>query len=211
MRTYGELVDAIQDQLSRSDLTYKIPDWISMAEKALSRFIQLKDGELFTTGTLVPGQAWIDLPEGFKRAIHFEIQASTLVVLRVVNFAKRTDVLENTVDGVPQTVSYLGRRAYLAPAPAEANDYHLFYYGLPQPLSETNDTNDLLEMGPDVLMYEALIHSAPFIGDDERIVTWTALRNEGRETLKREYWDAQAGGGVLRIRPDFAPRDRFGV
>ena len=99
----------------------------------------------------------------------------------------------------------LRREGYLTALVADT--YHLFYYGKPRPLSEENPTNDLLDMGPDVLKYQALMYSAPYLGDDERLSTWAALYVSGAKSLKREYWDAHFAGGITRIRPDFAPGD----
>ena len=71
----------IADELARDDLEYKIPQWIQLAEASLARFLDMKDGEQFTTGVFVPDQAYIDFPVGFKSAIHIEIQLNQLRIL----------------------------------------------------------------------------------------------------------------------------------
>jgi hypothetical protein len=207
INTYAELVASIADELSRDDLTYKVPEWIQLAELSLARYIKLKDGEYLTTSATVADQAWVQMPVGFKEARHVELQTDPLRILSLVSMNKRSDVLQNDTSGVPRAYSWVGRKLYLAPVPTTVISFLLYYYGLPAPLSEQNPFNDLLEMGADILKYQALYYSAPFLGEDERIGTWKDLYTEGRETLKREYARGKMGGGIMRIRPDFAPRD----
>ena len=207
IRNYNELVQSIANEIVRSDLHAQIPEWIQLAEYSLNRFMNVDDAEQFTTGVFVVDQDYIDMPMGFKRALHIEIQTSPLRVPSIVSLDKRSDVLENDLSGLPRTISWVGRRAYLAPVPKTAETYHLFYVGLPIPLSQENQTNDLLEIGADVLKYSALMYSAPFLGEDERLGTWRAIIDRDKIDLKKEYWNTQASGGVLRIRPDFAPYD----
>jgi len=209
INNYSELVDSIAEELARDDLASNIPEWIQLAESALSKFIRLLDGEQITTGNFTPAQDYIDLPAGFKEPIHFEWQYSSahIRVPEIVSWDKLTDVKNNDTTGKPRAICYLNRRCYMAPTPTSADAYTLVYYGKPVPLSEDNPTNDLLEMGPEVLKYMALIYSAPFLGDDERLMTWNALVAEGRVLLKKEYWSSKADGGRLRVRPDNIARD----
>lgn len=204
---YNELVTSIAKELEREDLLYMVPEWIQLAEASLGRFIKLIDGEQVTTGATVIDEATITFPIGFKRAEHIELQDDPLRVLNIVSWDKRSDVLINDLSGRPRTITYLGRVGYLAPVPKNVEAYTLFYYGKPPPLGEDQPSNDLLEMGPDVLKYEALKYSAPWLMDDERLLTWEALLTPARTLLKKEYWDSHAGGGILRVRPDFAPGD----
>jgi hypothetical protein len=204
---YNDLLEEITNEIVRPDLHTKAKQWVANAEKYLARELQLSDAEQLVSGSTVSGQAYIELPPGFKRPIHFEFQTSPLRVLNQVSWTKYSDVKENDVSGTPRTVTYHGNRAYIAPTPGSAIAYDLYYYGTPPPLSETNATNDLMNMGADVLFYKSLTYSAPYIGDDERIGTWNAFVADAIPGLKKEYWESQNGGGVMRIRPDVIPRD----
>ena len=205
---YAALVESISDELSRNDLYSKIPEWISMAELSLGRFVGLLDGEQVATGTLTAGATTFALPAGCKKVIHIELGAAPdLKILETVSWATFSAVKNNDTSGTPRAAAYIGRTAHLAPAVGEDTAYTLYYYGKPTPLSDENPTNDLLEMGADVLKYSALVFSAPYLGEDERISTWSALVAEGKATLKKEYWNAKAQSGVLRIRPDIVGGD----
>ncbi len=207
IENYNELIESIVDELERDDLVSKVPEWIALAEASLGRFVNLIDGEFVTTGTTVPDDPQLIFPVGFKKAVSIILNTNPLRALSIVDWTKRADVLINDLTGIPRAISFSGKIGYLAPVPATAIPYDLVYYGRPPRLSESNQTNDLLDMGPDVLKYEALKYSAPYLVEDERLMTWEAINTTARITLKREYWDSHVGGGILRVRPDFAPRD----
>lgn len=209
IESYDDLVSEIANTLSRNDLLDQVPSWVQTAEQYIIREARVPDGEYFTTGTFVVDQAYIDMPRGFKRPRHIEVQGSPLRILEHVDMTKRSDVLENDSGGtIPRSISYLGRRAWLAPVPKSAETYHLFYYGKPPPLGPDNPTSELLEHGVDALMYQALTYSAPFLGEDERIVSWQALAAAAVQSVKKDFWDGALGAGVIRQRPDFAPADQ---
>lgn len=208
IRNYNELVDSIADELVRSDLRHKIPEWINMAELSLARYIKMTDGEVTTTGTFTAGQNTFSLPDRCKEPIHFLIgTAPNHRVLEIVSWPALTAVLNNDTSGQPKAVAFIGKTGYLAPAASGNESYTLIYYGLPAYLSEENPTNELLEMGADVLKYHALAYSAPYLGEDERLNTWVAYYTRGQENLKREYWRGRTGGGVLRMRNDVVGGD----
>lgn len=207
IRNYQELVHSIAKELDRDDLSDQIPEWIQMAELSLGRYIGLADGEQEATGATVIDEAKIAFPEGFKRLIHLELQGSPLRVLNVVSWDKRSDVLENDRTGRPRVISYRGRVGYVAPAPSAVESYMIIYYGRAPYLGPKNETNDLLEMGADVLKYEALKYSAPYLDEDQRLILWESILTPSRKLLKNEYWESKVGGGILVVRPDFAPND----
>lgn len=208
--SYNDLVAEIAEELDRDDLSSTIPKWVARAETYLSKKVRLVDGEQTVTDNFVPSQDYIDLPAGFKRPIQFEIPVNSLVrQVNIVSWDKWSDVRSNISGNTyPLAAAYLGRRMYLAPTPKTANEYRLIYYGKPAPLA-TAGTNDLLEMGGDALYYTALVYSAPFLADDERLPVWINLRDDAVRDLKREYFNSHIDGGVDRIRPDFAPADRM--
>ena len=181
IKNYSELVERITKNISRRDLRAEIPSWIELGEAYAARKINLTDGEMVTTKNFVVDQETIAMPAGFKRPIHFEIQTPNLRKLNVVSWDKFSDVKDNDEGGqYPRVVTFLGKTAYFAPTPKTTDQLRIIYYGKPDPLSEENPTNDLLEMGPDAILYSALMYSAPFLGEDERrnlpmFCCWTGL------------------------------------
>jgi len=204
---YTELVESIADELARSDLYDVIPGWIKLAEVHICREANVPEGQYIFVGNLIPDQEYVELPYGIKRPIHVEIQSNPLRILEQVDWTKRSDVLQNDDGRLPRAYTILNTRLYLAPVPRGDEEYKFVYYGMPPPLSESNQTNTLLEQGPDALRYQALSYSAPFLGEDERVATWDALASRAIRSLKNEFWDRALGAGVMRIRPDFSSRD----
>ena len=54
------------------------------------------------------------------------------------------------------------------------------------PLSGANTANWLLEGHPDVYFYAALIHSAPYLDDDQRVSVWGALYGQIRDSINSD-------------------------
>lgn len=207
IRNYTELCDAVASEISRRDLKSSITNWVHMAEIFAYRYLKTADEEQYTTGNFIASQAYIQMPQGFKRPLHIEIQTATLRKLKVVTWDRRTDVLENDTSAYPRVITFLGRRGYLAPVPTTTDQYHLFYVGQPTPLSEENPVNDLLELGPDALLYGALMYAGSYLANAEQFQIWKAIRDEALSNLKREYADATLLGSGTRIRTDWAPGD----
>ena len=42
-------------------------------------------------------------------------------------------------------------------------------------MSDTNPTNEYLDVCPDLVLYASLAESAPFLMDDPRLATWDGL------------------------------------
>jgi hypothetical protein len=59
------------------------------------------------------------------------------------------------------------------------------YYKIPKVLSETNPSNEYLEVCPDLLLYASLVESAPFLMDDARLQTWEALYTRGLTSITK--------------------------
>ena len=53
-------------------------------------------------------------------------------------------------------------------------------------LSETNAVNWLLNDHPDVYFYATLLHSAPYLDDDQRISVWAGLYGQIRDSINSD-------------------------
>jgi len=66
-------------------------------------------------------------------------------------------------------------------------------------LSDSNTSNWLLDLAPDAYLYASLLESAPFLRDDERLQTWTALYGAAVNQLNKVS-ERGTHGGSLRMR-----------
>jgi len=77
----------------------------------------------------------------------------------------------------------------IVPTPTRDSPMEVTLYQRPLPLSSLNQVNWLIQYVPDLLLYAALIESAPYLKNDQRIQTWkdyylqslTAIKNENSE------------------------------
>ena len=207
IENYTELVQAIEDQMARNDIIDRIPRWIQLTELDIIRDCRIADSDQVITGTLSTTDPFINLPAGIIAPRHIEIQSTPLRTVTIVSLKKRSDVLENDVGNLPRVMTQVGNQLYFAPAPKTAEAYQLFYYGKPPPLSPSNPTNLLLDIGADLLFYGALKEGASWAGDLERKLEFMGEYVAKKESVKRAYFRQRTGGGVLRVRPDFAPGD----
>ena len=66
-------------------------------------------------------------------------------------------------------------------------------------LSDSAETNWLLTHHPDIYLYGALLHSAPFLQEDARAQTWAALYKSAVERVNDASSKSTASGSGLRL------------
>lgn len=74
----------------------------------------------------------------------------------------------------------------IVPTPDIAYPWEVNYYGLPNLLDATNQTNFWTNYAPETLLYRALCECEPFLKNDERLATWKAMYEEAVGALGQE-------------------------
>jgi len=213
MDTYEKLVESVGLWLGRNDLSDQIPSFIGLVEADLSRSLNLRAQETFKEGKFVANQDYLDVPDDLQIPRHLRIDTDPIRIVDIVSMDKFSGIRENATHSgqtKPLAATMVGDRLYLVPTPS-ADPYTLFYLARLKPLSATNSTNRILKDAPDCLLYGALMHSAPFIGDDQRAQLWGTFYTQAKEDYRRFEWRARTSGGPLRVRPDFSPADRHNI
>jgi hypothetical protein len=210
--TYEKLVELVASFLGRNDLNERIPDFIRLVEVDLSRSMNLRAQEEILTGNLVKDQDYLNMPDDLQVPRHFRIDSDPIRNVEIVSMDKFTSIKQAfSANKWPQGATMVGDRLYFSPTPGTDDPFTLFYLGRLKPLSSSNSTNRILKDAPDALLYGALMHSAPYIGDDERIALWGTYYTQAKATYKQFEWRARTGGGPLRVRPDVSVDDRHNV
>jgi hypothetical protein len=210
--TYEKLVELIASFLGRNDLNERIPDFIRLAEVDISRGMNLREQEVVLTGDFVENQDYLEMPDDLQVPRHLRINSNPIRNVSIVSMDKFTAIKQAYESNTwPMAATMVGTRLYLAPTPGTADPWTLFYLGRLKPLSSSNSTNLVLKDAPDALLYGALMHSAPYIGDDERVMLWGQYYTAAKETYKRFEWRARTGGGPLRVQPDSSVDDRHNI
>jgi hypothetical protein len=208
--TYEKLIELIANFLGRNDLNERIPDFIHLTEVDISRGLNLREQETSVEGTFTAGQDYIEMPEDLQLPRNLRIDTNPIrnvEILSMPSFNNARQRASNSGNPYPWAATMVGDRLMLAGTPGADDAYTLFYLGRLLPLSSSNSTNRILKDAPDALLYGSLMHSAPYIGDDQRIQLWGTLYSQGKEAYRRFEWRSRTSGGPLRIRPDNAIND----
>lgn len=198
--TYSELKSAVADFLNRQDLTSVIPTFVKFCEADINR--KLRHRKMLERATATLEAQYTALPDDFLEAKNVQLNSALPVQLRYVTL-DHADLLRSGIystSGEPKYYTIVGETIEVVPEPSTEYTIELAYYKKFTALSEDEDTNWLLTAHPDVYVYGTLVHSAPYLKDDERIPVWVGLYEKALGDLKVESDTAEYSGSVLQVR-----------
>jgi len=176
--TYTELKDAGSNWLGgRTDLTSRIPEFITLCEAKLNRLLfvpQMETRSTTTVDTAHTEPEFISLPSDFQTMRR--VRLSSVTGKPRLQFMTQTqlDDYRYSIDNVsdqPVYFTIMGDEIELAPTP-NANFTLEMVYRKKIPALASNSTNWLLTLAPDIYLYGMLLESAPYIKEDSRIAVW---------------------------------------
>lgn len=173
---YTNLQTSIASWLDRSDLVDMIPAFIDLTEAKIDRVLRRTVTRQTITITSESTNLGTTIAE--LRSIRLvTASAGQDVVLDIVTpeMLSETRARHRAVAGRPVAASVIGGNLIVAPAPDQAYTAEMVAYLGLVPLSSTNATNVVLTEAPDLYLYGALSHSAPFLQHDERLPMWISL------------------------------------
>ena len=170
--TYAELKTAIADFLNRDDLTSVIPSFIALAEQQMARDIRHWRQEKRIETTL--NERYENLPSDFIEAL--ELSTDNNRRLTLISTAEMQDRKEAT----------------------STSTLSMQYYARIPALSDSNTSNWVLSYAADAYLYGALLHSAPYLQEDQRSVVWAGLYQSAIDGLRRDN-DGGKYGGPLKM------------
>ena len=201
IETYAELKTAVASWLNRTDLTSQIPDFIRLAEQRIyygsdapyqSAPLRIPAMEANTTGSITAGT--IAFPTRFLEPISLAVTSGNTTWDMDYVTPKQYRLKSN--DACPPSF-YTYRNGAIYTAGTGAADYDLDYYESFALLSADADTNWILENSPGLLLYGALVESAPFLRDDDRVGSWFGMFKAALSAVNRS---ANRQGGTLVVR-----------
>jgi hypothetical protein len=195
--TYDNLKAEIAGWLRRSDLTATVPTFISLFEAQMNRALRAR--QMLTRTTLVVSSEYTTLPTDFLEVSSLR-NADTNAVLRSVS-AQTMDEARETYDrnsALPERYNIEGSSLRLSPVPSASSNLSLLYWAAIPVLSASNTTNWLLTRHPDAYLYGSLTQSAPYLRNDERLATWSALFGRAVDDINGE---GRRMGGALEPQP----------
>lgn len=181
--TYSDLKTAVADYLARTDLTSKIPDFITFAENRLRRDLRIRQMLKLVNATMTANDSTLSLPSDFleMRDIHLNTTPNYALEYLSPNIFYRNADATNT--GVPKRYTLLASDFQFAPIPDSAYNVRMLYYAAPAYLSDSNTSNVFLANCADALLYASLGEAEPYIMNDERLNTWAALYQRAIDTI----------------------------
>lgn len=195
LSTYSELQAAIADWLNRTDLTNQIKDFIKLAEARFNR--EVKVHEQIVRKTAVSRAQYIAVPSDWTGAENLQVGNTKLEYLTPT---RSDDYRAANVTGPVRYYTIIGNSIELLPTPTSDVTVEMAYYAEIPPLSDTNPTNWLLQKAPDIYYYGALCHAAPFLNDDQRLVTLASLTTTAIAALNDESAVNSHSGSTLIAR-----------
>lgn len=199
---YTDLQSAIADFLNRDDLTNVIPTFVEMAEAALNRDLRHWRNE---NRAVAPVAARYNaLPSDFVEPIRMELAGDKTKVSLISHYEMQM-LREANRDAAGKPVNYniTQGEIELYPTPDGTYQLEMYYYGkIPSLASAASGTNQILTNFPDAYLYGSLVHTAPYLGDDQRLQVWGAMYQNIIETINTQSERAKQGavGRRMKIR-----------
>ena len=182
--SYDNLKTNIADYLARNDLNDKIPMFVALAEKRLNRDLRLRQTLQQSTYTLDSGFQ-VPTPSDFLEMKDIHIDANPIINLNFKTVSQFYRLANVSGSGNPVNYTLVSNNFVLAPRPTGSSVINMTYYKIPKILSDTNSSNEYLDVCPDLLLYASLVESAPFLMNDERLTTWEALYTRGLTSITK--------------------------
>ena len=197
--TYSELKTAVANWLNRDDLTSVIPDFIALTEADMDRKIRHWRMEERSTADI--DARYTQLPSGFMEAVRFHLDFDERPIDLVTPvFMQKQRQSNSDTSGRPLYYSIIAGQIEVWPTPDSAYTGELYYYARTTPLDDSNTTNWILDYFPDAYLYGALVHSAPYLVEDQRTQVWASLYQNAIDGINANNEKAKFGGSGLRMQ-----------
>jgi hypothetical protein len=196
---YSTLQTTVADYLNRQDLTAYIPTFIQLAEADMNT--RLRTREMIVRATTTNDDEFVRLPIDFLESINLQLTDGQSP-LRFVTLDEADIINKRQTYTAPTFYSLMNGAIELVPPPATGDDVEIemVYYGKITALSDSNTSNWLLLKAPDVYLYGALVHAAPFLMDDQRISVFGSFYSQRIEALNDESQKSLHSGSPLVAR-----------
>lgn len=170
----------------------QLPSLINLAERAIATELKFQGFVNVVVTTLVQGTSVYDKPDRWRATISMNFGTGTENNTRTPLFPRSYEYSraywpDSTEQDVPLFYSDYDYQHWLVvPTPAANYPIEILYYQQPPLLDETNETNWLTDYAPNALLYRALLEATPFLKNDERIPTWSAMYGQQMQAINTQ-------------------------
>ena len=196
--TYAELQTSIANWLNRDDLTAVIPDFISLTEAQIARDVRHWRQEKRVTTSV--NEQYENLPIDWLEMIQIQLTAGGgLQVISAAEMQNRKEA--SLVAEKPKYYRLTSNQIEFYPLPNASYEAAMQYYARVPALTNVDTTNWVLTDYPDIYLYGALIHAAPYLADDQRITVWASLYQSAVDSLDRDNKKSRVSGPLRMGMP----------
>ena len=198
--TFAQLKTAAANWLDRSNLTDRIPEFISLAEARFNRVLRVRDMEAVSTAISTSAATReYDLPTRFVQMKEFHLTTDPLTPLAYITPEMMTRMQAGSAKSKPQVFTIIADKVRLGPNPDAVYTTSMLYYQAFAALSDSATTNDMLTNNPDVYLYGTLLEAEPFIMNDERVPLWLAAFEKAVSDIQNQDNKDRHSGSQLRV------------
>jgi len=198
--TFAQLKTATANWLDRSDLTSRIPEFITLAEARFNRVLRIRDMEAVSTSiSTVAGTREYSLPTRFVQMKEFHLTTDPLTPLSYITPEMMTRMQAGSSKSKPQVFTIIADNVRLGPNPDAVYTTSMLYYQAFAALSDAATTNDMLTNNPDVYLYGTLLEAEPFIMNDQRITLWLGAFEKAVSDIQNQDNKDRHSGSQLRV------------
>ncbi len=198
---YGEMKTAVANYLSRDTLTERIPEFISYGEHRLYADLRVRFMETSADVAILSGVQTSGLQSDYLQARSIYITGSPPKRLEFRTPIEFWQLYNGLPTAKPGVFTIEGEFYEWGPLPNANYTATVSYYARPAALALDADTNGLFTLAPNLLLYASLIETAPFLGNDPRILVWSAMYDDLLEKIQRsDRRDRYSGDSQVESR-----------
>jgi hypothetical protein len=198
--SYSNLKTEIADYLGRTDLTSKIPTFVTLAELRLSRDLRTRKMLASATATMTSGDGKVALPADFLEMRNIYTQGNPRMPVTYLSPSAFMRDARADESGLPVFYTVLGSEFEFAPMPDTAYVLEILYFAKPTAMSDSVSSNAFLANYPDALLYASLLEAEPYLINDARVATWADLYNRAIQNINSSDQNSEYSGVPLTMR-----------
>lgn len=195
--TFTSLQEDVRRYLERgyvedSTVFEQLPRLINLAERAIATELKFQGFIAVTTSSFAAGTSVYAKPDRWRQTVSMNFGTGTDNNTRNPLFARAYEYCraywpDSTERSTPLFYSdYDYQHWLITPTPDDAYPFEVVYYQQPPLLDDTQQTNWLTDYAPNALLYRVLLETTPFLKDDQRIPTWSALYGQQMTALNTQ-------------------------
>tara|TARA_R110002126_G_scaffold91054_2_gene216870 strand:- start:101 stop:718 length:618 start_codon:yes stop_codon:yes gene_type:complete len=198
--TYSDLKSDIIDYLNNMSAEQSVDTFINLVEAEMSRTVRHWRMEKRSTADLTT--QYSALPSDFYEPVRLSLTSGSTFRLELVSQSEMMDLRQrgDNIARRPRYYAMTDGSIEVFPTPDSTYTLEMVYYSKIVPLSADNTSNWLLEYFPDAYLYGALMHSAPFLGEDNRLAVWSTLYGNAISAINVDSDKAKFGGSGHRMK-----------